>query len=422
MNDAAVVGRVLREYHARGIDPAALRRIGGSVASGTVTYLVSPEGAARSAVRPPVVRWVARACRADAPVPIHVSASPAQPMLDWLMTRASTLDWLEARGYPAPRVIRTRSGDAIGMDGIWLTLATTFVDGPLIRPTLAQLRMLGAALGRLHALEVGAGAGGAGAGAGAGGAGAGAGGAGAGAGPGEAGGPGQASLYPEDAIAATMARLDAVETLVPDDWQSLYQQCRGTARAVGQSLGGLPGGVVHGDAWPGNAVQSTPDTVTLIDWETSGLGVPILDLGNCLIESLLDSQPAAAGSAGGRGAWPAGAGSGAQAGPGVEAGPAAGAGSGAWLVEPDEDRVAAVARGYALQRVPGASERVILPDAVRFGACYIGAIHLYQALAEGVSGTSMDARLERLRNRMAVSDAVARLAAPHLAGGAETVR
>ena len=404
MNDAAVVGRVLREYHARGIDPAALRRAGGSVGSGIVTYLVSLDGAARSAVGPPLVRWVVRACRADAPVPIHVSASPAETMLDWLMTRASTLDWLEARGYPAPRVIRTRSGDAIGMDGIWLTLATTFVDGPVIRPTLAQLRMLGAALGRLHALEVGAGAGDAGAR----GAGAAAGGTGAreaGAGPGEAGVPGHASWYPQDAIAATMVRLDAVESLVPDDWQSLYQQCRGTARAIGRSLDGLPRGVVHGDARPGNAVQSAPDTVTLIDWKAGGLGLPVLDLGNCLMQSLLDSQPAEVGSAGGR-----------------DTRPAAGAGSGVWLVKPDEDRVAAVAGGYALQRAPGASERAVLPDAVRFGACYTGAIHLYQALAEGVSGASMHARLERLRNRMAVSDAVARLAAPYLAGGTETVR
>ena len=368
MNDAAVVGRVLREYHARGIDPVALRRAGGSVASGLVTYLVSPAGSGRRPVRRSVVRWVVRACRADAPVPVHVSASPPGTMLDWLMTRASTLDWLEARGHPAPRVIRTRSGDAVGMDGIWLTLATTFVGGPLIRPSLAQLRLLGAALGRLHALEVG---------------------------PGAAGLPGHASWYPEDAIAATMARLDAVGTLVPDDWQPLYEQCRSTARAVGQSLGGLPRGVVHGDAWPGNAVQSAPDAVTLIDWETSGLGLPVLDLGNCLIESLLDSQPPEVGS---------------------------GAGPEAWLVEPDEDRVAAVASGYVQGRVPQAAERAILPDAVRFGACYIGAIHLYQALAEGVSGAAMDARLDRLRNRMDVSDAVARLAAPHLAGDAETVR
>ena len=376
MNDAAVVGRVLREYHARGIDPAALRRAGGSVASGIVTYLVSPDGAAGPAMGP----WVVRACRADTPVPIHVSASPAQTMLNWLMTRASTLDCLEARGYPAPRVIRTRSGDAVGMDGIWLTLATTVVRGRLIRPSLDQLRMLGGALGRLHALEVGVGVA-------------------AGSGAGGAGVPGRASWYPEDAIAATMARLDAIEALVPDDWQALYQQCRSTARAVGQSLGGLPRGVVHGDAWPGNAVQSAPDAVTLIDWETGGLGLPVLDLGNCLMESLLDSHPSAVGSAGERGGR-----------------------ARAWLVEPAEDRVAAVARGYALERVPGAAERAILPDAVRFGACYIGAIHLYQALAEGVSGASMDARLERLRNRMAVSDAVASQAASHLAGGAETVR
>ena len=396
MNDAAVVGRVLREYHARGIDPVSLRRAAGSVASGIVTYLISADRAGRAGAGPWSVSWVVRACRADAPVPIHVSA-PRETMLDWLITRASTLDWLEARGYPAPRIIRTRSGDAIGMDGIWLTLATTFVDGALIRPSLAQLRMLGGALGRLHALEVGAGArcgggrvlagrgrGGAGGRAGA---------------PGEPGVPGHASWYPEDAIAATMARLDAVETLVPDEWQPLYQQCRDTARAVGQRLGGLPRRVVHGDGWPGNAVQSAPDTVTLIGWETSGLGLPVLDLGNCLMESLLDSDPSAVGSA---------------------AGPAGRAR--ARLVEPDEDRVAAVARGYALERVPGAAERAILPDAVRFGACYIGAIHLYQALAEGVSGASMDARLQRLRNRMAVSDAVARQAAPHLAGGAETVR
>lgn len=91
----------------------------------------------------------------------------------------------------------------------------------------------------------------------------------------------------------------------------------------------------------------------------------------------------------------------------------------AWLVELDEDRIAAVARGYASQRVVGAAERVLLPAAVRFGACYVGAIHLHQALAEGVRGAGMDARLERLRNRVSVSEAVARLSVPHLAGGAE---
>jgi Ser/Thr protein kinase RdoA (MazF antagonist) len=297
------------------------------------------------------------------------------------MSRAATLDCLEAAGYPAPRVVRTRPGDPVGTDGMWLTLATTLVEGPVIRPSLAQLRMLGMALGRLHALDVAGGAV--------------EGGsrdvAGAVPGRGGEGRAGRASWYPEAAIPATLARLDAVGALVPDDWHSLYAQFGRTARAVQQSLGELPRGVVHGDAWPGNAVQTGPGSVTLIDWETSGLGLPVLDLGHCLIESLLDAQPSADGPA-------------------------------AWLVEPDEDRVGAVAAGYASQRRLGEAELALLPEAVRFGACYVGAIHLYRALAEGVSGTSMDARLERLRNRVAVSEAVARLAAPHLTDGAETIR
>jgi len=371
VNDAAVVGRVLREYHARGIDPAALRRVGGAVQSGIVTYLVRPDGAGP---------WVVRACRADAPVPIHVSGSPAS-MQDWLLSRAATLDCLEAAGYPAPRVVRTRPGDPVGMDGMWLTLATTFVEGPSIRPSLAQLRMLGMALGRLHALDVAGEAAEAGS----------RDVAGAVPGHGVERGAGHASWYPEAAIPATLGRLAAVGALVPDDWQSLYAQFGRTARAVQQSLGDLPRGVVHGDAWPGNVVQTGPDSVTLIDWETSGLGLPVLDLGHCLVESLLDAQPSADGPA-------------------------------AWLVEPDEDRVGAVAAGYASQRRLGTAEHALLPEAVRFGACYVGAIHLYRALVEGVSGTSMDARLERLRNRLEVSEAVARLAAPHLADGGETVR
>jgi len=371
VNDAVVVGRVLREYHSRGIDPAALRRVSGAVQSGIVTYLVHPDGAGP---------WVVRACRADAPVPIHVSGSAAT-MQDWLLSRAATLDCLEAAGYPAPRVVRTRPGDPVGMDGMWLTLATTFVEGPLIRPSLAQLRMLGMALGRLHALDVAGQAAAAGS----------RDVAGAVPGQGVERGPGHASWYPEAAIPATLSRLDAVGGLVPDDWQSLYAQFGRTARAVQQSLGDLPRGVVHGDAWPGNAVQTGPDSVTLIDWETSGLGLPVLDLGHCLIESLLDGQLSADGPA-------------------------------AWLVEPDEDRVGAVAAGYASERRLGGAELALLPEAVRFGACYVGAIHLYRALAEGVSGTSMDARLERLRNRVEVSEAVARLAAPHFTDGAETVR
>jgi Ser/Thr protein kinase RdoA (MazF antagonist) len=402
VNDAAIVGRVLREYHLRGIEPSALRRAGGTVASGVVTYLVGVDEA---------VTWVVRACREDTPVPAQASGVAAITMLDWLLAQAGTLDCLEAAGYPAPRVIRTHSGDPVGLDGAWLTLATSFVEGPVIRPSLAQLRMLGAALGRLHALDVAGEPGGAAVGERGGGL------AGARSG-GLAGEPGQASWYPEVAIPATLARLDAVDALVPGELQDLYGQLRQTALTVQAGLSSLPRGMVHGDAWPGNALQSGPDTVTLIDWESGGLGLPVLDLGTCLIESLLDAQPSRSGPAAS----------------GPASGPAPGPGPAAWLVEPDEDRIAAVARGYASQRVVGAAERALLPAAVRFGACYLGAVHLHQALAEGVRGAAMEARLERLRNRVSVSEAVARLAVPHLAGdpeladgadfagGAETVR
>jgi phosphotransferase family enzyme len=279
VNDAAIVGRVLREYHLRGIEPSALRRVGGAVASGVVTYLVRVDE---------TVPWVVRACREDMPVPVQASGTAATTMLDWLMAQAGTLDCLEAAGYPAPRVIRTHSGDPVGLDGAWLTLATSFVEGPVIRPSLAQLRMLGEALGRLHALDVVGERGGSAPGER---------GSGEGAGRGPAGEPGRASWYPEAAIPATLARLDAVEALVPEELRDLYAQLRQTALTVQAGLSSLPMGMVHGHAWPGNAVQSAPDTVTLIDWETGGLGLPVLDLGACLVESLLDVQPPAPGPA-----------------------------------------------------------------------------------------------------------------------------
>ena len=399
MNDAAIVGRVLREYHLRGIEPSALRRVGGAVASGVVTYLVGVDE---------TTPWVVRAWREDTPVPVQASGAAAMTMLDWLMAQAGTLDCLEAAGYPAPRVIRTHSGDPVGLDGAWLTLATSFVEGPVIRPSLGQLRMLGEALGRLHALDVAGEPGDGVARERSGGA------------PGERGGglagePGRASWYPETAIPATLARLDAVEALVPEELRDLYAQLRQTALTVQAGLSSLPRGMVHGDAWPGNAVQSGPDTVTLIDWETGGLGLPVLDLGSCLIESLLDAQPSGSGAAvPGPGPNGPGVPGPVGSGPGVPRSRPA-----AWLVEPDEGRIAAVAQGYASQRLVGAAERALLPAAVRFGACYVGAIHLHQALAEGVRGPSMEARLQRLRNRVSVSEAVANLAVPHLAGELE---
>jgi Ser/Thr protein kinase RdoA (MazF antagonist) len=412
VNDAALVGRILREYHHRGSDPAAVHRVSGSVHGDSVTYLVDQGGGDR---------LVVRASRADAPVQVQFRVPGSLTMLDWLVTRAATLTCLERGDYPAPRLIRTRAGDPVGVDGVWLTLASTYIPGKVLRPTLDQLRMLGGALGRLHSMDPVSLAGGASLGA------AGAGGQpevfgafGAVAEAAEGAGPGRAAWYPEAAIPATQARLDAVAELVPDDWLPMFEQFRQTVLAVQARLDTLPRGLVHGDAWPANAVQTDPDAVMLIDWETGGLGLPVLDLGQCLLECLLDAVPSGGGTPSG-----AGGASGVLVAAAAEVWEPEAWDPAVWLVEPDEDRIAAVAAGYSAWRVLTAAERAILRPAIRFGAAYVGAIHFEQALVEGVRGASMDARLDRLRNRLAVSETVARLAERHLptnAEDAETVR
>jgi len=141
--------------------------------------------------------------------------------------------------------------------------------------------------------------------------------------------------------------------------------------------------VVHGDVWARNAVQADSGPVTLIDWETGGLGLAVIDLGNCLLACHLDGAV-----------------------PDHE--------PDAWLISPDEDRIREVTAGYASVRRLSAAELALLPAAVKFAAAVVGAVHFELALLSGVSGPAMDARLSRLENRLAVADEVAELALEHL--------
>ena len=351
MTDAAVVGRILREYHQAGIRPSGVRRLTGSVCGARVSYWF---GEPRTPDGPGLV---VRAFRTDVPLAGQFRGGRPEAVTDWLRSRAATLDWLAEHAYPAPRVIRTRSGDLVGLAGIWATLATTYVTGTPLGPSAGQLRLLGEALGRLHAL-------------------------------GAAGGGtamaamGRAAWDPETAIPAALDRLEAVESLTPADWRPLLDQFRAVLLSVGQRAPALPSAVVHGDPWPGNAIHTAQDQVTLIDWENAGLGLPLLDLGFCLLECHLDvglptNQPPA------------------------------------WHIQPDENRVAAIAAGYSRWRRLQPAEKDLLLEGILFPAAYVGAIHFEQALLAGVRGRSMDVRLERLRNRLAVGGAVAELARRH---------
>ena len=364
MTDAAVVGRILREYHQAGIEPSGIRRLTGSVRGARVSYWFGePRG-------PGGPGLVVRAFRTDVPLAGQFRGGRPEAVTDWLRSRAATLDWLEEHAYPAPRVIRTRSGDLVGLAGAWATLATTYVTGTPLRPGTGQLRPLGEALGRLHALgrphALGAAPG-----------------------PpqarGAAGGGaamGRAAWDPETAIPAALGGLEAVESLTPADWRPLLDRFRAVLLTVRQRAPALPSSVVHGDPWPGTAICTGQDQVTLIDWENAGPGLPLLDLGFCLTECHLDvglpsNQPSA------------------------------------WHIHPDENRIAAIVAGYSSRRRLQPVEKDLLLEGIRFPAAYVGAIHFEQALLGEVRGRSMDVRLERLRNRLAVSDAIADLARRH---------
>ena len=353
MTDAAVVGRLLDEYHERAVPPSGIRLVSGSVQETRVSYqLTLANGSAQ----------LLRAFRADAPVPVLGRGTGGQTVADWLLGRAGTLAWLAAANYPAPRPVRTRTGELVGVEGPWLSWATTFVAGSVIQPELGQLRLVGESLGQLHRVAVPAGA------------------------PGTSDTPGLASCHPAVAVAATLARLDAVASDVPAPWRPMYSAFRQTAEQVSQAVGSVPVSIVHGDVWARNVVQDSPSSVTFIDWETGGVGLAVLDLGNCLVEchldaALPDDQPQT------------------------------------WLISPDEDRIGAVAGSYASVRPLSDAELALLSAAVGFSAAAAGAIHLEAALSAGLSGASMDARLERLQNRLSVADDIAAIAQRHLAGG-----
>ena len=382
-----MVGRILREYHQAGIEPSGIRRLTGSVRGARVSYWFGePRGVGASGGwhGPGGAGLVVRAFRTDVPLAGQFRGGRAAAVTDWLRSRAAVLDWLEEHAYPAPRVIRTRSGDVVGLAGVWATLATTYVTGTPLRPGTGQLRLLGEALGRLHALGEAPGRppplgqvlgrphplgeamgrphplGAAGRGA----------------------AMGRAAWDPETAIPAVLSRLEAVEGLAPADWRPLLDRFRAVLLAVRQRAPALPFSVVHGDPWPGNAIHAAQDQIILIGWENAGLGLPLLDLGFCLLEchldvGLPDNQPSA------------------------------------WHIHPEEKRIAAIVAGYSRWRQLQPAEKDLLLEGIRFPAAYVGAIDFEQALLTGVRGTSMDVRLERLRNRLAVSDVVADLARRH---------
>ena len=293
-------------------------------------------------------------------------------MSAWLKTRAATLTWLEERGYPCPRVVPARDGASVGEDQGWCVLVTTFVPGTVLTPTRAQVRLMGSALGRLHALPaprleraergiVGV-------------------------------APGLSYWHPTYAIPSALARLRATALDVPTQWQPWHAAFEQTIQQMQRA--DLPIHLIHGDAWSANAVvdragEASPGAsaeAVFIDWNQGGQGPAIADLGRLLLECHLDSDLPVDDAL-------------------------------AWHIAPDPRRIEAVVEGYAAQRIPTSAELDALLVATRFGVAFIGALHLDQALhARSTDPTwvaGMDRRFARLQNRYTVSEGIVTVATAH---------
>jgi Ser/Thr protein kinase RdoA (MazF antagonist) len=236
---------------------------------------------------------------------------------DRLMASATTLTFLEQQDYPAPRVLCALDGGLIGVYNGWQTLMITFIDGETADFTPESLRLIGAALGRLHMLD-----------------------------------PVIAALPPpsvpdsrwrsSNVVLPALERLAMVRSTVPPEILAIYEVCLETLQRNFQR-NDLPSAIVHTDCWPSNAIRTSDGRIVLIDWDGCGIGSAVLDLGNLLVTCHLGKPQL----------------------PQMHADPVA---------------IAAVVDGYRRQRPLTAPELDTLLDAVRFNIAFYAASILPDAL------------------------------------------
>lgn len=169
---------------------------------------------------------------------------------DWLTAQARTLDWLDALGFPAPRVIRTCDGDLVAAHGGWTGLMLTFVEGSEADCAPRTLREIGQYAAALHALP--------------------------------AGPVGPSRLDPSGAMLARLPELEAAADRVPLVARSLHRSAVAILRrlAAGDRP---PAALLHGDCWPANAVRAPEGPVVLVDWEGAGRGPAMFEVGYLLL-------------------------------------------------------------------------------------------------------------------------------------------
>jgi len=174
---------------------------------------------------------------------------------EWLLGQASVLEAVAARGFPAPRVIRTEAGEALAAHGAWTGLLLTFVEGVEADGAPSTLEALGALAARLHSL------------------------------------PGlpvavDSRLRPATEVLSMLPGLEEGVDRVPAVARPLHR----TAVALLRRLAAghrLPEVVLHGDCWPANAVRTPEGEIVMVDWEQSGRGPAVFEVAYLLMGSHL---------------------------------------------------------------------------------------------------------------------------------------
>ena len=293
--------------------------------------------------------WVLRAYKQDAPVPDWLIGCAADTIPAWLASRAATLHYLEHQYYAAPRVVATHTGADICTTDGWCSFMTTFIDGHVSDPTPVTLYGMGAALGRLHTVShtdrVGM-----------------------------AMATGKSWWYPTIAIPAALQQYANATDDLPTEWKPTVDAFCATLRVIQAHADALPHAVIHGDGWAGNAVQTKTHDMIFIDWEPSGQGIAILDLGRLLLHCHQDlATPLTT------------------------------------PIEASDWRVQAVVDGYCAARMPNPTERAVLLDAIRFGVAFGAATH-FTRMQQAQWNEPRPERLTRRQQWYAVSEAIADIA------------
>lgn len=252
---------------------------------------------------------------------------------DWLV-RLHEADWhaavlskLAGAGYPCPRVVEATDGRRVVEVGAERYVVIEWIEGAAPWPEPDRLEGLGHVLGLLHSLDTD-------------------------------GCLDEAGMLPRGEIGYFSRKLAEVRSMVPPNQRGRLEALDRACAEV-DLLEDLPRRLIHGDAHPWNAIFGKDGRVLLIDWDSAGLGPPIVDLGFLLLTCL--------------------------------GGPFDGP-----VEELNEGRLRAAARGYASARKLTAEERERLPSAAGFRPL-VGALAVFGSAVRDHREVGPDSAWQRYR-------------------------